>query len=256
MSAARTRAVLTDALGTLVALAPPAPRLAEALRREHGIEVTPAQAERAFAREIAYYREHHLEACDECSLADLRRRCAGLLASELPDGVRSLDEAQIVELLLESLHFSAYADAAPALAALREQGLRAIVVSNWDCSLPAVLDRLGLRVLLDGVVTSAELGACKPDARIFGAALDLARAEPSAAVHVGDSVAEDVRGALEAGIRAVFLRRAQAPGLASATPDGSVRAAFGEPSPTQPPSGVPVIETLEDLPSAIHVLGG
>ena len=42
-------------------------------------------------------------------------------------------------------------------------GLRLVVVSNWDVSLHEVLARTGLTPLLDGAVTSAEVGAAKPD---------------------------------------------------------------------------------------------
>jgi putative hydrolase of the HAD superfamily len=238
VSAPALRAVLIDALGTLVALAPPGPMLVAALRERHGIELDQAQAERAFAREMAYYREHHHEARDERSLVELRRRCAQVLAGELPGRVVALGEEGLVELLLAALHFSPQPDAERALQALQGSGLKVIAVSNWDCSLPAVLGRIGLGGSLDGVVTSGELGVRKPDPRIFAAALELVGAEASAAVHVGDSIANDVHGALAAGIAAVLLRRPspRAPGAGEAA---------------DPPAGVPVIGSLDELPNVI-----
>jgi HAD superfamily hydrolase (TIGR01509 family) len=241
VSAAGTRAVLIDALGTLVALAPPAPRLVAALRERHGLELDPAQAEQAVAREMTYYREHHQEACDEHSLAELRRRCAQVLAAELPERVVALGEQELVELLLASLHFSAQEDAERSLQALRESGLKLIAVSNWDCSLPAIFDRIGLGGSLDGVVTSGALGVRKPDVRIFAAALELAGVAASAAVHVGDSIANDVQGALGAGIAAVLLRR---PSKGTADTGAAC----------DPPEGVPVISTLDELPNVIQPL--
>jgi putative hydrolase of the HAD superfamily len=230
---AGTRAVLIDALGTLVALTPPAPLLIAGLRRTHAIELAPAAAERAFAREMSFYREHHHEARDEQALGELRSRCAQVLAAELPPVVRgALAQDELVQLLLASLHFSAQPDAERTLAALRARGMRVVVVSNWDCSLPTVLRKIGLEGLLDGVVSSAAVGARKPERRIFEVALELAGVGAPEAVHVGDSIENDVRGALTAGIGAVLLRRAAAatPGL---------------------PSGVPVIRTLDELASVI-----
>jgi len=238
VSATGTRAVLIDALGTLVALAPPAPLLVAALQERHRIELDPVQAERAFANEMAYYRAHHHEARDERSLAELRRRCAQVLAVELPECVARLEEQDLVALLLSSLRFSAQADAGPALQALHERGLKVIVVSNWDCSLPAVLGGIGLAGWLDGIVTSGELGVRKPDPLIFAAALELAGVEAAAALHVGDSVANDVQGALAAGVAAVLLRRPSV--RASATFEGP-----------DPPEGVPVIGSLDELSSVI-----
>ena len=78
--------------------------------------------------------------------------------------------------LLESIRFHAYPEVPGALARLRDEGFALVVASNWDVSLHDVLERTGLDVLLDGVVTSAEVGAAKPDARLFAAALALAGA--------------------------------------------------------------------------------
>ena len=98
-------------------------------------------------------------------------------------------------------------DAHPALAELRRLGLRLVCLSNWDCSLPDVLARCGLAGFLDGVVTSAVVGARKPDPAIFAAALEVAGCEPSQALHVGDTPAEDVEGARAAGIAALLIAR-------------------------------------------------
>jgi putative hydrolase of the HAD superfamily len=85
--------------------------------------------------------------------------------------------------------------------------MRLVCVSNWDVSLPDVLKECGLADALDGVVTSADSGFRKPDPAIFGVALELAGCGADEAVHVGDTVAEDVAGAGAAGIRALHLDR-------------------------------------------------
>ena len=106
-------------------------------------------------------------------------------------------------------------DTVPALRTWRASGLRVIVVSNWDVSLHDVLRRTRLDVLLDGVVCSAEVGRSKPDPATFVAALELAGVAAEEAVHIGDSVEEDVAGARAAGIEPWLLvrdaGRAQAP---------------------------------------------
>jgi putative hydrolase of the HAD superfamily len=191
-----TRAVFLDALGTLVELEPPWLSLRERIPDE----VDDERLEAALRAEMAYYRDHAHEGRDEASLADLRARCAAIVSERLGVEVRA-DE------LAEAIRFDAYPDAAPALRALREGGRRLVAVSNWDCSLPRVLDRVGLGELLDGVVTSAAVGAPKPDPAIFAAALELAGCEPDQALHVGDTREEDVEGARAAGIRALLIDR-------------------------------------------------
>src|SRR5207248_4041814 len=117
------------------------------------------------------------------ALDDLRDRCAVAMRDAL--GMDGLDHATAREAMLGALHFSAFPDAPGALRELRARGLRLVVASNWDCSLPGVLDEAGLAPLLDGVVTSATVGATKPDAAVFEAALELAGCDASEAVHVG-----------------------------------------------------------------------
>ncbi len=202
------RTVLLDALGTLVELQPPAPRL-RALLAAEGHELTADRAEAGFAAEIGYYLAHHLDGRDAASLDDLRDRCAQVLldALALPD----LDHAGARRALLGSLSFEPYPDVVPALAALRERGVRLAIASNWDCSLPEFLEPSGLLTLVDGVVTSAEVGAAKPDPAVFAAALRAMEAEPASALHVGDSLENDVEGARAACVRAVLLVRDGAP---------------------------------------------
>lgn len=187
--------MLLDALGTLVELEPPTPRLAAALG-----EPPSDRVEAAMGAEMTYYREHSHEGRDAASLAALRERCASVLSRELG---REVD----VEMLMQAIRFRAAQDAAPALRELRDAGLRTVCVSNWDCSLPRVLEGVGLAALLDGIVTSAVAGAAKPDPRPFHRALELAGCGADEALHVGDTPAEDVAGARAAGIRALFLVR-------------------------------------------------
>jgi putative hydrolase of the HAD superfamily len=196
----RVAAVLLDSFGTLVAMEPPAPRLAAALG------VGPEEAERAFRAEIEYYVEHHLQGRNDASLSTLRDRCAEVIRVSL--GLPEADAAAVRRAMLDSIRFDAYPDAAPALRDLRARGIRLVVTSNWDCSLPEVLERAGLAGLVDGVVASAIVGAAKPDPAPFEAALRVAGCAPGRALHVGDSVSADVAGAERAGVPAVLLDRA------------------------------------------------
>jgi putative hydrolase of the HAD superfamily len=208
----RYSAVLLDALGTLVELEPPWPLLRRTLELRHGIEVTDAEAKQAVLAEMSFYRAHHHEGRDEASLAELRRRCALVLGERLP-AAAALSAEELTEALLDSLRFTPFPDAAPALAQLRAAGLRLAVVSNWDCSLTAVLGGLGLAAAVDAIVVSAEVGARKPDPRIFRVALEQLGCEAGKALFVGDSLETDVLGARAAGLRALLLdRTANAPG--------------------------------------------
>jgi putative hydrolase of the HAD superfamily len=220
--AAAVTAILLDALGTLLRLDPPAPRLRVALRRL-GFEVEAEACERAFAAEIDYYLEHHPEGRDASSLAELRNRCAAVLHDALALPELPLRAAR--GAMLESIRFEPYPDARPALRELRARGLTLVVASNWDYSLRDVLADAGLASLLDGVVTSAEAGARKPARAPFEAALAVAGCDAADAVHAGDSLVNDVEGARGAGIRAVLVDR---DGRGGAPPDVRTIARLGD----------------------------
>jgi putative hydrolase of the HAD superfamily len=184
---------------------PPGPHLRRELAHRIGRDVGEAAAGAAFRAEIEYYVEHHLEGRDPDALERLRDRCAEVVREAL--GLGPDDRAAIRDATLASIRFEPWPDAAPALEELRAAGLRLVAASNWDCSLPDVLDRARLAHLLDGVAASAVVGAAKPDPALFEAALEVAGCGPEDAIHVGDSFEKDVLGAGAAGIESVLVAR-------------------------------------------------
>jgi putative hydrolase of the HAD superfamily len=203
---ARYEAVLFDALGTLVRLDPPWPLLAGALA-SRGIEISRDEAREAMRAEITYYLDHHTEGRDPATLAELQARCAAILGEALPGAADRLTAEDLTDVLLESLRFVPFPDAATTLGSLRALNVRTAVVSNWDCSLGALLAGIGLGGLLNAVVTSAETGARKPDPRIFETALAAVQCPPERAIFVGDSLDVDIAGGRAAGIRSVLVDR-------------------------------------------------
>jgi len=206
---ARTRAVLLDALGTLVELDDPAPRLRAALIERAGVDVGLDGAARGFGAEIGYYLANQMRGADQAGLERLRDDCATAMLEALADP--ELDHTTVRAAMLEALAFRAFDDVLPALRELRERGLRLVVVSNWDCSLPEWLDRAGVGALVDGAVSSAVVGESKPAPAVFEAGLRLAGCDAAEALFVGDSVENDVLGARAAGLRAVLVERAGDP---------------------------------------------
>ena len=202
------KAVLLDALGTLLDLEPPAPRLVEELRAR-GVAVSEEEAWTALRAEIAFYRAHHDIAGDRAGLAELRARCTDVLRDALPERARGVEDLEAA--LLASLRFRPYPEVPAALERLRAEGSRLVVVSNWDVSLHDALAETGLAPLVDGALSSAEVGAAKPDPLIFRRALELVGAAADEALHVGDSVEFDVAGAQAAGVQPVLVVRDGSP---------------------------------------------
>jgi putative hydrolase of the HAD superfamily len=226
---APVRAVLLDSLGTLLELRDPVGPLRAELRERLGVEVSTARARTALMQEIAFYRANHVDARDRASLATLRRRCARVLVQALGEPGYGIDTGEAVEALLAALRFRPYREAAATLERLRRRGIRLVVVSNWDVSLHDVLRETGLDVHLTGTITSAEIGSPKPSRAIFDHALTIAGVPARYAIHVGDSLREDVAGARAAGIFPVLV----------ACGDGPV------------PRDLTVISSLRELPALL-----
>jgi FMN phosphatase YigB (HAD superfamily) len=82
------------------------------------------------------------------------------------------------------------------------------LITNWDHALwiYRLLSEHEIGGYFDSVTVSDEVGASKPDPRIFRAALEGTGLEPHEVVHVGDSP-EDVKGAMAAGIQPILISR-------------------------------------------------
>lgn len=210
------RAILLDALDTLVHFEHPAPHLQVELRERIGLEVTDDEARAAIRAEVRHYRANLHVGRDADSLAGLRRECATTMLDHLPPGARAADLGVITDALVASIRFQPFPEVMQTLRALRERGLRLVVLSNWDVSLHAMLEHTGIAELVDGAVSSAEHGVAKPDPAIFEHALALAGASAEEAWHVGDSPEADVAGAEAAGVSPVLVWRGDAPPVTGA----------------------------------------
>ena len=100
-----------------------------------------------------------------------------------------------------------YPESLTILRTLRDAGYRLGVISNASHSLPAILEQLGLAKYFDTITYSFDVGAEKPDVRIFRRAIAQANATEERCVHVGDSFEADYLGARRAGLHAVLVCR-------------------------------------------------
>jgi HAD superfamily hydrolase (TIGR01509 family) len=109
-------------------------------------------------------------------------------------------------------------DCLATLGALRDASLHVQIVSNIDDEqLDPMLDRLGLRDVIDAATSSQQARSCKPDLEIYRIALVKAGTAPAQTWFVGDSLRHDVAGPAALGMHTAWLapRRAADPGEVS-----------------------------------------
>jgi putative hydrolase of the HAD superfamily len=102
-------------------------------------------------------------------------------------------------------NFELYEDTIPVLEELRAAGLKLGLVSNSARDVRAFAEHHALEI--DAGISSFHHGRTKPHESIFRAVLELLEVEPSEAAMVGDTVEDDVEGALALGMRAVLVDR-------------------------------------------------
>jgi putative hydrolase of the HAD superfamily len=133
-------------------------------------------------------------------------------------------------------HFELYDEVPAVLGALVASGVRVGLISNSHRCLASFQSHFELEGLISAAVSSSEHGFMKPHPSIFAAALQLVDVAPADAVMVGDSVRQDVEGALGAGMRAILLHRGE-----TAVPQRDELHA----------RGVIVIKSLAELPALL-----
>ncbi|WP_027896527.1 HAD family hydrolase [Zestomonas thermotolerans] len=93
------------------------------------------------------------------------------------------------------------------------------VITNGN----ADVRRLGLADYFQFALCAEELGVGKPDPAPFREALKRVGAHPDQAVHIGDHPGDDIRGALAAGLRAVWFNPGGLDWEGEDAPDGQIR---------------------------------
>jgi HAD superfamily hydrolase (TIGR01509 family) len=201
---AALRAVLFDVDFTL---ARPGPELGpEGYGRagaRHGLTLEPARYEAARDAALVDLRRHpELEHDDEIWFRFTERIVRGM------GGDADSAYACAVEITRgweRHENFDLYEDVLPTLSALRSAGLRIGLISNSARDVREFARHHGLDV--DAGISSFHHGRTKPHESIFRAVLELLGVDPAEAAMVGDTIADDIEGALALGMRAILVDR-------------------------------------------------
>ena len=173
------------------------------LGERHGLRLDVSRHDEARLAAFAELKRHpELEHDDEVWIVFTERIIRGMGG----DAERAYEcAAEMVAAWEDHDNFELYDDALPVLGELRGRGLKLGLVSNTSRDLEAFVVHHRLEV--DVAIGSRSHGKTKPDPTIFRAALDRLAVEPGAAAMVGDSVEDDIEGALALGMRAILLDR-------------------------------------------------
>jgi len=197
-----------------------------------GLSLDPARwplAERAAYKAVAARREQTGLVHDDHLLRVIARSIIEGLGGG-PAGPVELTTRAIIEAWSDAQNFGLYDDVLPCLDTLRAAGLRMALLSNaLGHGVEEIVAHFTLDDYMAAAVSSLETGAVKPAPRMFSALFGLLGISPADAVMVGDSMEDDVDGALACGCPAILLDR----------------------SGRRRDLAVPRIESLAELPAAL-----
>jgi len=204
--------VFLDAVGTLFEVRGSVGKIYSQFGLHHGCALDDGETERAFVQAFRAAPPLAFPGLEGTELHEVERLWWRDIIQEILKGKMSestLEQyfAEIFAFFRKKEAWRVYPDTRPSLETLRRRGYRLGIVSNSDSRLEDVLAALDLNSFFDRVTVSGPTGAAKPDPAIFHKSLEAMRVPASRALHAGDSMDEDVKGALRAGLAAVLVDR-------------------------------------------------
>lgn len=213
MKKRRIRAVLFDAVGTLLTPRESVGETYARYARAHGVELPAGRLNEAFERvlraaETNLHPGRTPEQSAELERAWWRERVRESFRATDQDvllGSRAFERCfdELWQHYSGAEGFAAAPGARRMLGALSARGLRLAVLSNFDQRLPGLLRALHLDDCFEAVILPAQAGAAKPDPRIFEFGLARLGVSAAEALYVGDHPVTDVRAARAVGMPAL-----------------------------------------------------
>lgn len=235
------RGVFFDLAGTLIRVRGGIGAQYALIAGEFGVSADPVAIDRAFGRAFASAGSTVFARPDAAEVASLEKGFwkevvrlvfaqTGAFSQFNPGDFDRCFE-RLFDYFATAAGWDVYPDVVPSLERLKREGRIVGLITNFDLRVFKLIDALHLSRLIDSVTVPGVAGAAKPDAAIFDFALARHDLGPRQAIHVGDSIGDDVEGANAAGMKAVLLDRRKR---------------------VEPPPGVVAIASLEELPALLE----
>ena len=138
------------------------------------------------------------------------RELVDLVLDQAAPSLSELDRDNFFEVAYEHFAEAGVWEAYPEVFGVLENlqpRFQLAVISNFDGRLRLILEHLGISKFFGHVFVSSEIGADKPDPKIFRRALKMVNLKPAQVLYVGDDPDRDWRAAAAAGLSVFELNR-------------------------------------------------
>ncbi len=210
-----TKIILLDAVGTLFGVRGSVGEIYQQFASQWGVDVSPPAVNAAFFESFKTAPPMAFPGVESAKIPELEFEWWCGVAAETYKKVGVLEQFSDFRSFFRELYnyfataapWFVYPDVKPALTQWRDSGIKLAVLSNFDSRLYPVLSGLKLADFFSDVTISTEVGAAKPDQKIFDTALQKCNFALEEVVHIGDSLTADYEGAINVGIEAFWLNR-------------------------------------------------
>ncbi|NDJ16952.1 HAD-IA family hydrolase [Myxacorys almedinensis] len=207
--------IFFDAVGTLFGVRGSVGEVYGHLAQKHGVQVDPQRLNQMFYQQFKASSPCMFPQAQPDDIPQLEYRWWSAIAAQTFQQAGVFEQFQDFSAFFSEVysHFATadpwivYQDVVPTLKRLKTLGIPLGIISNFDSRIYLVLNALKLSGYFSSITISTEVGAAKPDPRIFQVALEKHDCAAEMAWHVGDSNKEDYEAASLVGLRGVLLDR-------------------------------------------------
>jgi putative hydrolase of the HAD superfamily len=200
------RAVFFDAVGTLIHPSPSAAESYAAVGQRYGSKLNVEEIKKRFHAAFRRQEQNDDEQLGRTSEAHEIARWRTIVAEVLTDVIdRPACFAELYRHFSLPASWRVEPETAETLQRLHDQGFVLGLASNYDHRLRDVVRGIPALVGITHIVISSEVGWRKPNGNFFAALCRRVLLPPERVLLVGDDLANDFRGAQEAGLRAVLF---------------------------------------------------
>jgi putative hydrolase of the HAD superfamily len=228
-----TRWIVFDAVGTLMYPTPKVGVVYHEIARRHGSQLSEREIAERFAEAFASSEQADLgttssllvepTTSEEREFARWREIVAEVVC-DIDDTSGCFEE--LFEHFGKPSAWDVFPDIAPMLDELNAVDVRLAIASNFDARLHSVCEGHPVLQRVETRFVSSEIGFRKPALQFFSAIQEACASEPHELLMIGDGLANDVQGALDAGWQAIHIERS-AKGIESKSGlDQNARKAF------------------------------
>ena len=217
MNKSLPKVIFFDAVGTLFGVKGSVGEVYAAIALNYGVEVAPQEIDRAFYQSFGTAEPLAFGNSERPTIIQQEFNWWKKISIATFKEAKAIDDFTDFDAFFKELYvyfatekpWFIYPEVIDVLENWQQKQIPLGIISNFDTRIYKLLKLLNLENYFSSITISSEVGAAKPEPKIFTTALAKHSCQPEQAWYIGDSFIEDYQGAKQIGIQAFWLKRDQ-----------------------------------------------